>query len=113
MTKIAIVSDDFVICEPCATPLDVDLADSVSVSEAYPDGFTCNNCSVEILPNPLAVICSEWTYEDIRSLRPTLTVTEAEELLQKVSKRFLDRLNEEGQTILDNLIWFYSEGEQE
>lgn len=106
---VAYVTEEGVTCQNCASPLVQDLADTVVVNDAYPDGFTCEECLEEVLPDPVLVVRSEWTYEDVRSLRPTLTVTQAEAVLKALSNRLLDRLTEEGNDILDNLIWFYSE----
>ena len=49
-------------------------------------------------------ITISWCAEDLQSLRPELSINQAEELLMKFSKPLTDRSTEEGWQILRDLL---------
>lgn len=64
------------------------------------------------MPEPTTMTVT-FGHEDILELRPSMTEEDAKQLFAKVSKTLSDRLIEEGNSILDNLIWFYTNGDKQ
>jgi hypothetical protein len=52
----------------------------------------------------METITISWCAEDLQSLRPELSINQAQELLMKFSKPLTDRSTEEGWQILRDLL---------